>query len=143
MPHCLAQSLPQSCQVVRQLPSGNLLLNCVGIEVEGITVEQKRAILAAQVELDGLRKEAELLRAQVKDYASMADLFTKEREAREKESAALAAQLAIVNQRQVEADALIQQLVKATKRNRIEAALSNPILTLAFKLIVPVVGMFR
>lgn len=122
---------------MRRLPSGNYLLTVDGIEVEGITVEQKRDILKAQIELESARQELKLLREQLSSYEAMSRLFLREREAREKESAALAAQLAIVNQRQIEADALIQQLVKAMKRNKIEAALSNPLLTLAFKLAVP------
>lgn len=111
--------------------------------LQTISEQQKRDILKAQIELDGARQELKLLREQVRGYEAIAALFNREREARMSEAVALQSQLAIVNQRQIEADALIQQLVKATKRNKIEAALSNPLLTLAFKLAVPIVGLWR
>lgn len=112
-------------------------MNCAGIEVEGITVEQKREILKAQIELEAARRELELLRAQVGDYEAMRGLFQSECVAREKEAAALQKQIEILTERQAESDALIKELVRVTKRNRIESALSNPVMTLAFKLAVP------
>lgn len=122
---------------MRQLPDGNWLLKVDGELLQTISEQQKRDILKAQIELESARKELELLRGLKRDYEAVTALFSQERKARESEAAALAAQLAIVNERQVEADRLIQMLVKQTKRNRIEAALSNPLLTLAFKLAVP------
>lgn len=123
--------------MVRKLPDGNWLLRVEGIELEGVTADQKRELLKAQIELESARRELILLREQIGTFEALRGLFEAERGAREKEAAALAAQLSIVNQRQVEADALIQQLIKQTKRNKLEGWLNNPIATLAFKLIVP------
>ena len=134
---CAAQSQRPAVELVRQLPDGNWLLKVDGAEVQTLTLEQKREVLRMQVELDGLRKETELLRKQVATYEAISGLFQDERAAREKESAALAAQLAIVNDRLVAAEALMQRMEKALKRNRVEAALSNPAMTLIVKLAVP------
>ncbi len=129
--------------MIRQLPSGNLLLNCAGIEVEGITAEQKRDILKAQIELDAARRELELLRSLKRDYEAISGLFQSERVAREKEAALLQEEVGLLKAYRAEDRKMIEQLVRQTKRNRLEAALSNPLLTLVFKLAVPVVGMFR
>lgn len=130
-------------EAVRLLPDGNWLLKLDGAYVQTITEDQKRDVLKMQIELDAARKELELLRTVIGDYEAMRALFLREREAREKEGAVLLEQLKIREARQAEADAMIRELVKATKRNRIEAALSNPILTLAFKLAVPIAGLWR
>lgn len=114
-----------------------------GVTVQTITEDQKRDILKMQIELEAARKELELLREQKRGYEALSGLLLESVEARKKESAALMAQIELREQRQARADAMIEQLVKQAKRNRIEAALSNPLLTLAFKLAVPIAGLFR
>lgn len=105
--------------------------------LQTISEQQKRDILKAQIELEAARKELELLRRQIGDYEAMRGLFQQSVEAHKEEAAALQKQVDLMAARQAKADALIEQLVKQTKRNRLEAALSNPVMTLAFKLAVP------
>jgi len=129
-------------EVVRQLPSGNWLLKVDGVEVEGITLEQKRDLLKAQIELESLRAEAELLRKQIKEYELVTSLF-------HQLDSQTKAQIAVMTQQIVSLQGAIDALTKRaeliekqTRLNKIERIISNPIGTLAFKLLVPVAGLF-
>jgi len=113
-----------------------------GVEVEGITLEQKRDLLKAQIELESLRAEAELLRKQIKEYELVTSLF-------HQLDSQTKAQIAVMTQQIVSLQGAIDALTKRaeliekqTRLNKIERIISNPIGTLAFKLLVPVAGLF-
>jgi len=105
--------------------------------LQTISEQQKRDLLKLQIEAESLRVEVELLRKQIADYETLSGLFKQMDSARKEQIDAMKAQLDLAEQGQREAKVLIEQLVRQTRRNRIESALSNPILTLAFKLAVP------
>ena len=130
-------------KIIRRLPDGNWLLKVDGELLQTINEQQKRDLLKLQIEAESLRAEIELLRRQIADYETLASLFKQMDAARKEQIDAIKAQLDLAERGQREAKALIEQLIKQTRRNRIESALSNPILTLAFKLAVPVAGLFR
>ena len=130
-------------ETVRRLPDGNWLLKVDGELLQTINEQQKRDLLKLQIEAESLRAEIELLRRQIADYETLASLFEQMDAARKEQIDAMKAQLDLAEQGQREAKVLIEQLIKQTRRNRIESALSNPILTLAFKLAVPIAGLFR
>ena len=111
--------------------------------LQTINEQQKRDLLKLQIEAESLRAEIELLRKQIADYEMLASLFRQMDAARKEQIDAMKTQLDLAEQGQREAKVLIEQLIKQTRRNRIESALSNPILTLAFKLAVPIAGLFR
>lgn len=139
---CTAQSQGQTCQVIRTLPSGNPFLNCDGVEIEGITLEQKRDLLKAQIELEGLRAEVELLRKQIADYEIVTSLFRELDSQTKAQISVMNAQVIALNNA-IEAQAKQLELIqRQTRINRIERIIGNPIGTLAFKLIVPVAGLF-
>lgn len=140
---CTAQEQRPAIETVRRLPDGNWLLKVDGELLQTINEQQKRDLLKLQIEAESLRAEIELLRRQIADYETLASLFKQMDMARKEQIDAMKAQLDLAEQGQREAKALIEQLIKQTRRNRIESALSNPILTLAFKLAVPVAGLFR
>lgn len=140
---CTAQEQRPAIESIRRLPDGNWLLKVDGELLQTINEQQKRDLLKLQIEAESLRAEIELLRKQIADYEALASLFKQMDSARKEQLDAMKAQLDLYEQGQREAKALIEQLVKQTRRNRIESALSNPILTLAFKLAVPVAGLFR
>ncbi len=140
---CTAQDQRPAIETVRRLPDGNWLLKVDGELLQTINEQQKRDLLKLQIEAEGLRAEIELLRRQIADYETLASLFKQMDMARKEQIDAMKAQLDLAEQGQREAKALIEQLIKQTRRNRIESALSNPILTLAFKMAVPIAGLFR
>lgn len=140
---CTAQEQRPAIETVRRLPDGNWLLKVDGELLQTINEQQKRDLLKLQIEAESLRAEIELLRRQIADYETLASLFKQMDMARKEQIDAMKAQLDLAEQGQREAKALIEQLIKQTRRNRIESALSNPILTLAFKLAVPIAGLFR
>lgn len=139
---CTAQDQRPAVETVRQLPSGNWLLKVDGVEVEGITLEQKRELLKAQIELEGLRAEAELLRKQVKEYELVTSLFH-ELDNQTKAQVAVMTQQIVSLQGAIDAQAKQLELIqRQTRINKFERVISNPIGTLAFKLLVPVAGLF-
>ena len=112
------------------------------MEVEGITLEQKRELLKAQIELEGLRAEAELLRKQVKEYELVTSLFH-ELDNQTKAQVAVMTQQIVSLQGAIDAQAKQLELIqRQTRINKFERVISNPIGTLAFKLLVPVAGLF-
>lgn len=128
--------------MIRTLPSGNPFLNCDGVEIEGITLEQKRDLLKAQIELEGLRAEVELLRKQIADYEIVTSLFRELDSQTKAQISVMNAQVIALNNA-IEAQAKQLELIqRQTRINRIERIIGNPIGTLAFKLIVPVAGLF-
>ena len=142
-PLSFSQDQRPAVEAVRRLPDGNWLLKVDGELLQTINEQQKRDLLKLQIEAESLRAEIELLRKQIADYEMLASLFRQMDAARKEQIDAMKAQLDLYEQGQREAKALIEQLIKQTRRNRIESALSNPILTLAFKLAVPIAGLFR
>lgn len=136
-PLCTAQDQRPAVESVRRLPDGNWLLKVDGELLQTISEQQKRDLLKLQIEAESLRVEVELLRKQIADYETLSGLFKQMDSARKEQIDAMKAQLDLAEQGQREAKVLIEQLVRQTRRNRIESALSNPILTLAFKLAVP------
>ena len=138
---CTAQDQRPAVETVRQLPSGNWLLKVDGVEVEGITLEQKRELLKVQIELEGLRAEAELLRKQIKEYELVTSLF-KELDTQTKAQIAVMTQQIVSLNNAIEAQAKQLELIqRQTRINKIERIINNPIGTLAFKLLVPVAGL--
>lgn len=134
---CTAQDQRPAIESIRRLPDGNWLLKVDGELLQTINEQQKRDLLKLQIEAESLRAEIELLRRQIADYETLASLFKQMDSARKEQIDAMKAQNDLLLERANEADRLIKELVKQTRRNRIESALSNPILTLAFKLAVP------
>jgi len=134
---CFSQDQRPAVESVRRLPDGNWLLKVDGELLQTISEQQKRDLLKLQIEAESLRVEVELLRKQIADYETLSGLFKQMDSARKEQIDAMKAQLDLAEQGQREAKVLIEQLVRQTRRNRIESALSNPILTLAFKLAVP------
>lgn len=127
---------------MRKLPDGNWLLKVDGVEVEGITLEQKRDLLKAQIELESLRAEAELLRKQIAEYELVTSLFH-QLDTQTKAQVAVMTQEIVSLQGAIDAQAKQLELIqKQTRINKIERIISNPIGTLAFKLLVPVAGLF-
>ena len=142
-PLSFSQDQRPAVEAVRRLPDGNWPLKVDGELLQTINEQQKRDLLKLQIEAESLRAEIELLRRQIADYETLSNLFKQMDAARKEQIDAMKAQLDLYEQGQREAKALIEQLIKQTRRNRIESALSNPILTLAFKLAVPIAGLFR
>ncbi len=126
---------------MRQLPDGNWLLKLDGLEVQTLRIEEKRAIIKAQIELDGLRQEVALLKQQVEHYEVIKAMFEQERANGDKQVEALKASIALLEKQVVESREMLSLILKQTKRNKIEQALSNPFLTLAFKIGVPLVNV--
>jgi len=105
--------------------------------LQTINEQQKRDLLKLQIEAESLRAEIELLRRQIADYETLSNLFKQMDAARKEQIDAMKAQLDLAEQGQREAKVLIEQLVKQTKRNKVDALLNSSVLTLAFKLAVP------
>lgn len=124
-------------ETVRRLPDGNWLLKVDGELLQTINEQQKRDLLKLQIEAESLRAEIELLRRQIADYETLSNLFKQMDAARKEQIDAMKAQLDLAEQGQREAKVLIEQLVKQTKRNKVDALLNSSVLTLAFKLAVP------
>ena len=137
---CFAQS--PALEAVRKLPDGNWLLKVDGVEVEGVTVEQKRDLLQAQIELESLRAEAELLRKQIAEYELITSLFH-QLDTQTKAQVAVMTQQIVSLQGAIDAQAKQLELIQQqTRINKVERIISNPVGTLAFKLLVPVAGLF-
>jgi len=137
---CFAQS--PALEAVRKLPDGNWLLKVDGVEVEGVTVEQKRDLLQAQIELESLRAEAELLRKQIAEYELITSLFH-QLDTQTKAQVAVMTQQIVSLQGAIDAQAKQLELIqRQTRLSKIERIISNPVGTLAFKLFVPVAGLF-
>ena len=140
---CTAQEQRPAIESVRRLPDGNWLLKVDGELLQAISEQQKRDLLKLQIEAEGLRTEIELLRKQIADYETLSNLFKQMDAARKEQIDAMKAQLDLAEQERKEAKALIEQLVKQTKRNKVDALLNSSVLTLAFKLAVPIAGLWR
>lgn len=113
-----------------------------GVEVEGITLEQKRELLKAQIELESLRAEAELLRKQIAEYELITSLFH-QLDTQTKAQVAVMTQQIVSLQGAIDAQAKQLELIQQqTRINKVERIISNPVGTLAFKLLVPVAGLF-
>ena len=139
---CFSQDQRPAVETVRQLPDGNWLLKVDGVEVEGITLEQKRELLKAQIELEGLRAEAELLRKQIKEHELVTSLFH-QLDTQTKAQVAVMTQQIVALNNAIEAQAKQLDLIQQqTRINKVERIISNPVGTLAFKLLVPVAGLF-
>jgi hypothetical protein len=139
---CFSQDQRPAVETVRQLPSGNWLLKVDGVEVEGITLEQKRELLKAQIELESLRAEAELLRKQIAEYELITSLFH-QLDTQTKAQVAVMTQQIVSLQGAIDAQAKQLELIQQqTRINKVERIISNPVGTLAFKLLVPVAGLF-